>query len=142
MERPLRKDFAERADYQKALRDYVDSILGNRDPHKATLESLKARLEAIELLLRPANQTLGEKVSRYAANLITDRYSLTDQANITRKAARAAPSRQELVDLEEMDNFIEAILDAHDVHQKAIEALDSEDAAAAYDVTAGWPKEA
>ena len=148
MERPEREKFPSLEEYKEARAKYVEWALGAGGRLGQQLAALAeqqaamaARLKALEQPAAPVPSTIEDEIRQHAHHLIVTRYSGSDQFNITRKATRLGASKKEYLELEVMDEWIEAVRKACADHLLELAAM-PEDARAGYNWLQDWPKEA
>lgn len=143
MNRPKREDFETQSAYEDARAQYVEFMLGAGGRLAGRISALEARIAELE---KPAadpviEYSIEEQIKGHAHDLIVGRFSASDQFNIMRKGQRLGASRDELLAVEVMDEWIDAVLAACQSHLTELAAM-PEDARAGYDWLQGWPKEA
>lgn len=143
MNRPKREDFETQSDYEDARAKYVEYMLGAGGRLAQRLAALEK--EIAELKKKPEPElvevSMEDQIKGHAHDLIVSRYSASDQFNIIRKGTRVGASSAELLAVEVMDEWIDAVLLACHSHLAELAAM-PEDARAGYDWLQGWPKEA
>lgn len=144
MNRPKREDFQSQSAYEDARAQYVEFMLGaggRMGARLAALEEQIADLKKKPAPPEPLKISIEQEIRQHAHRLIHQRYDGFDQLNIMRKGQRLGASKEDLLALEIMDEWIEAVRLACKSHLAEYAAL-PEDARAGYDWLQGWPKEA